>query len=188
MEDGAGRILFVGGYSWFPNRDGMEWFATDVLPLIRERRPRVEVTWVGRTPPEVERRYREAFGIHATGFVEDVRPYLTRADCLVVPIRVGGGTRLKILDAWAMGRPMVSTSIGCEGLEAMDGKNILVRDGAEEFANGVEALLVDGTMRSAVGSAGRLTATGRYAWSVIAERVRTLYRQVAAGQPMGLDL
>lgn len=188
VDDGAGRIVFVGGYSWFPNRDGMEWFATDVLPLIRERRPGVEVTWIGRTPPEVERRYREAFGIHATGFVEDVRPYLAGADCVVVPIRVGGGTRLKILDAWAMGRPMVSTSIGCEGLEAVDGENILVRDEAEAFASGVEAVLADRALRSAVGSAGRRTAMERYAWSVIGERVRALYGQVAAGQPPGLAL
>jgi glycosyltransferase involved in cell wall biosynthesis len=180
MPMGTDGIVFVGGHSWFPNRDGMEWFANEVLPDIRARRPDVHVTWVGRVPSDVEKRFSREFGIRATGYVDDVRPYLAGASCVVVPIRVGGGTRLKILDAWAMGRPMVSTSVGCEGLEAVDGGNMLIRDSAAGFAEAVEELLADPNQRQALGSAGRRTAEDHYAWGVIGTRLTELYRDLGS--------
>src|SRR5439155_1395282 len=91
--------------------------------------------------------YRARYGVELTGYVEDVRPYVRAAACYIVPLRVGGGTRLKILDAWAMGKAVVSTSIGCEGLVAEDGRNILIRDDPDGFAQAVRAVLQDERLR-----------------------------------------
>src|SRR5256886_4267695 len=111
--------------------------------------------WVGRASEEARRHYRARYGVELTGYVEDVRPYVRAAACYVVPLRVGGGTRLKILDAWAMGKAVVSTSIGCEGLVAEDGSNILVRDDPHGFAQAVCAVLQDPALRQRLGAAGR---------------------------------
>ena len=97
-----------------------------------------------------------------TGYVPDVRPYVQGAKCYIVPLRVGGGTRLKILDAWAMGKAVVSTSIGCEGLDARDGVNILIRDTAEGFAEAVLQVLQDARLRESLGFAARDTAEGAF--------------------------
>ena len=97
------------------------------------------VTWIGRASPEQRADYRARYGIELTGYVDDVRPLLRDAACHIVPLRVGGGTRLKILNSWAMGKAVVSTSIGCEGLAAVDGDNILIRDEPADFAAAVLA-------------------------------------------------
>jgi polysaccharide biosynthesis protein PslH len=106
------EVMFVGGTSWFPNKDALEFFATKVLPTLRELVPKVSVTWVGRATEEEIERYSALPGLTLTGYVDDIRPYAARAACFVVPIRVGGGTRIKILDGWAMGKAIVSTTIG----------------------------------------------------------------------------
>src|SRR5262245_27477951 len=131
FQPAAGKkagLVFVGGHDWFPNRDAMSFFASEILPAVRAHAGDVGVTWVGRAPEQVREEYKLRHNVLLTGYVEDVRPYVGSADCFVVPLRVGGGTRLKILDAWAMGKAVVSTSVGCEGLEARDGENILIRD------------------------------------------------------------
>ncbi len=165
-EEPRREIVFVGGYTWFPNREGMEYFAVEILPLIRDRDPDVPVTWVGRAPEEI----RQAFagrGVTLTGYVEDIRPYVTRAACFVVPLRVGGGTRLKILDAWSMGKAVVSTSAGSEGLAVRPGENMLVADEPESFAAAVLRVLDDTDLRQALGSEARATAESLYDWDVI---------------------
>ena len=140
-------IVFVGGMSWFPNADALEFFDEEILPLVRARDERVKVTWVGRAKPDVIASYAKR-GIELTGHVDDIRPYVGSAACYVVPLRIGGGTRLKILDAWAMGKAVVSTSVGCEGLDAVDGQNILIRDDPAAFAAAVMMVLRDsGTTR-----------------------------------------
>src|SRR5205807_9147899 len=111
-----------------PNRDALSYFGQDILPEIRRMGVHDPVFWVGRASDATQREYKQRYGITLTGYVEDIRPYAVPAGCFVVPLRVGGGTRRKILDAWAMGKAVVSTSIGCEGLAAVDGKNILIRD------------------------------------------------------------
>ena len=110
-------IVFVGGHTWFPNADGMSYFVEEILPHIKARRPDVRVTWVGRASDDVRRTFG-AHGVTVTGYVEDIRPFVHSARCFIVPLRIGGGTRLKILDAWALGKAVVATSIGCEGLDA----------------------------------------------------------------------
>ena len=160
-------IVFVGGYSWYPNRDALEYFSADILPLIRARQPSVRTSWVGRAPLAVREAYRSQHGIELTGYVSDVRPHVQSAACYVVPLRVGGGTRLKILDAWAMGKTVVSTSIGCEGLDARDGVNILIRDHPADFADAVLTVLQDASLRARLGAQARHTVETIYDWDVM---------------------
>ena len=175
---GSDGAVFVGGASWFPNRDALEYFSADVLPRLRAGGLDVPVRWVGRASAEDQRAYA-ARGIELTGYVADIRPYVAQAGCFVVPLRVGGGTRLKVLDAWAMGKAVVSTSVGCEGLHAVDGGNILIRDTAEGFAAAVRAVLEDAELRRRLGSAARETAEKEYAWDVIGVPMVESYLSIA---------
>jgi glycosyltransferase involved in cell wall biosynthesis len=173
-------VVFVGGYDWFPNRDSMEYFSEQILPRIRSHMP-LEVTWVGRAPEAVQRAFLQNHGIAMTGYRDDIRPHVQRAACYVVPLRVGGGTRLKILDAWAMGKAIVSTSIGCEGLDARDGENILVRDDPESFAGAVRAVLADADLRRRLGENARATAERVYDWEVIGAEMLRDYHALLEG-------
>jgi glycosyltransferase involved in cell wall biosynthesis len=175
-------IVFVGGLDWFPNRDALEFFAGEVLPRLRRLGAADTVTWVGRASPSMRRRF-EPRGIALTGHVKDIRPYVHGAACFIVPLRVGGGTRLKILDAWAMGKAVVSTSIGCEGLEAVDGQNILIRNDAKSFADAVQVVLSNAQERAALGANARLTAERKYSWDVIGAAMRDAYEAVRIDGP-----
>lgn len=170
----ARSIVFVGGYSWYPNRDALYYFGEEILPRIR-RTTNVAVTWVGRAPTSVIDECSRKYGIRLTGYVEDIRPFVESAACYVVPLRIGGGTRLKILDAWAMGKAVVSTSVGCEGLQAVDRENILIRDDADAFASSVVELLEDVSLRERIGRAARQTAEEIYDWDVIGEKLHDAY-------------
>lgn len=174
-------IVFVGGTTWFPNRDALAHFAEAILPLIRTRHPGVPVTWVGRCTEDEERVYREKYGIRLTGYVEDIRPHVHAAACYVVPLRVGGGTRLKILDAWAMGKAVVSTPVGCEGLGARDGIDILTSADPAGFAEAVCAVLEDGALRARLGHAARQTAERDFSWRVIGRGLHAAYDDLLAG-------
>ncbi|MEW5929181.1 MAG: glycosyltransferase family 4 protein [Gemmatimonadota bacterium] len=176
---GRDGLVFVGGYGWYPNRDALEHFAEDVLPLLRGTGPEVPVRWVGRAPEPVRRDFRERHGIELTGYVDDTRPLVHAAACYVVPLRVGGGTRLKILDAWAMGKAVVSTPVGCEGLDARDGENILVRDDPAEFAAAVRRVLDDEALRARLGEGARRTAEEVYEWDVIGRSMTAAYLSLA---------
>src|SRR5256885_4753444 len=170
-------IVGVGGTNWFPNHDALSYLATELLPRLRTRQHPV-VRWVGRASPDDQRRYRDAYDIDLTGYVDDVRPFVEQAACFVVPLRVGGGTRLKILDAWAMGKAIVSTAVGCEGLAAEDGRNILIRDDPEAFAQAVRAVLQHGALRRRLGIEGRRTVERHYSWDGIGESMLPLYRSL----------
>ncbi|MGH6691090.1 MAG: glycosyltransferase family 4 protein [Longimicrobiales bacterium] len=174
-EDG---LVYVGGANWFPNRDALAHFCEDILPLLRRGREHVAVRWVGRVSDDDRRRSAARYDIELPGYVEDVRPYIKDAACYIVPLRVGGGTRLKILDAWAMGKAVVSTAVGCEGLTAVDGENILVRDSAPAFAEAVRAVIANGDLRERLGRRGRETVERLYDWEVIRPRLLDAYRSV----------
>ena len=182
FRPGVGRedgIVFVGGLNWFPNRDALQYFCDAMLPLVRAAGEPTTVRWLGGgASDEVRRHYGDRYGVELTGYVPDVRPYVRDAACCVVPLRVGGGTRLKILDAWAMGKAIVSTSIGCEGLDAEDGRNILIRDDPQSFADAVRAVLRDTTLRYRLGSEGRRTVERHYSWERIGESMLPLYASV----------
>ncbi len=174
-EDG---IVFVGGYTWFPNRDALGYFAEEILPLIRRKDADVPVRWIGRAPAAVREEYREHHAIELTGYVDSIQPLVSRAACYVVPLRVGGGTRLKILDAWAMGKAVVSTSVGCEGLDARDGENILIRDEPAGFADAVHRVLRDPALRERLGNAARRTVETTYDWDVIGRTMIPAYEEL----------
>jgi glycosyltransferase involved in cell wall biosynthesis len=174
----AGRVVFLGPTYVFPNRDGMEYLLEDIWPHIRSAVPSATLRLIGKTASPDRLRYEQAPGIACLGFVPDIRPHMAEARCCVVPLRVGGGTRLKILDAWAMGKAVVSTSLGCEGLEAVDGENILIRDDPREFAQSVVSVLSDAALRRKLELGARKTAEQRYSWDKIGERLRTAYRDI----------
>ncbi len=175
--DTQGGIVFVGGYSWFPNTDGMEFFAREILPVIRERHPLVPVRWIGKAPDEAMRRFGE-LGIEMLGYVDDIRPIVRASRCAIVPLRVGGGTRLKILDAWSMGKAVVSTSVGCEGLMTRHGTNILIADHPADFADAVSRVLDDSALRQRLESEARSTAVEHYDWATLGEVMGARYQQL----------
>jgi glycosyltransferase involved in cell wall biosynthesis len=178
----ADGLVFVGGTNWFPNRDALEFFRDEILPELHRRGERPAVRWIGHASPADRSRYG-GDGVTLTGYVADDRPVVRDARCFVVPLRIGrigGGTRLKILNAWAMGKAVVSTSIGCEGLEARHGENILIADAPSDFAEAVARVLHDDTLRARLEARGRATAVERYSWDVIGARMIDAYRAVEA--------
>jgi glycosyltransferase involved in cell wall biosynthesis len=182
-RDGEHRgVAFVGGTTWYPNRDALAFFAREILPEVRRRAGAVPVWWIGRSTEDDRRQFGEACGIDLTGYLDDIRPHLGRAACYVVPLRVGGGTRLKILDAWAMGKAVVTTSVGCEGLRAVDGENALIRDDPSTFAEAVVSLIGDPARASRIGAAARATVERHYGWDAIGERLLGLYEGLLSRQ------
>jgi glycosyltransferase involved in cell wall biosynthesis len=173
-------VAHIGGINTFPNRDALEYFCEQILPHLRMP-SYIPVRWIGRASREEQHEYRTRFGVELTGYVDDVKPLMSDAACHIVPLRVGGGTRLKILNSWAMAKPVVSTTIGCEGLDAVDGENILVRDDPREFANAVRAVLEDEPLRRRLGAAGRATVERLYSWESVGRELIEAYRDVATG-------
>ncbi len=171
-------VVFVGGANWFPNRDALTHFCDDILPLIRKTMPDIHVRWVGRATPDLQAEFLRNHAVDLTGYVSDIRPLVRDAACFVVPLRVGGGTRLKILDAWAMGKAVVSTAVGCEGLAAQDGENILIRDSPQDFADAVASVLRDRTLRERLQRGARRTVEELYAWDVIGPDMINEYQGV----------
>lgn len=184
LPDASAGIVFVGGASWFPNRDALEYFAAEILPRIRQRmQEHVAVTWVGQATPDDQAHFAQAHGIQLTGYVDRIEPFVERAACYVVPLRIGGGTRLKILYAWAMQRAIVSTSVGCEGLDGSDGTDLLIRDTPDAFADAVVTLLRNTEQRVALARAGRRLAEQRYDWDVITSGMADAYRGLIRQPP-----
>jgi glycosyltransferase involved in cell wall biosynthesis len=175
----AAGVAYVGGTTPFPNLDALQFFCGQILPHLRTAPGDPPVRWIGRASPEQRRQYREQFGVELTGYVEDVRPAMRQAACHIVPLRTGGGTRVKILNSWAMGKPVVATSVGCEGLDAADGENILIRDDPKAFAQAVRAVLVDGELRRRLSDGGRATVERRYSWDVVGAELIESYLAIA---------
>jgi glycosyltransferase involved in cell wall biosynthesis len=173
-----GRVVFVGPTYSHPNRDAVEFFLQAAWPGIRAADPTASLRLIGRSAPPDQARYDAEPGVQVLGQVPDIRPALTQARCVVVPIRIGGGTRIKILDAWALGKAVVSTSIGCEGLEAVDGENILIRDTPQDFARAVLNVLHDAPLRARLERNARGTALERYSWSLVGRRIRSAYAEL----------
>ena len=169
-------IVFVGGQTWYPNLDGMRFFAREILPLIRRMRGDVSVKWVGRSDPKTAEEFQH-MGIDVTGYVEDIRPVVAEAKCYIAPLRIGGGTRLKILDAWSLESAIVATSIACEGLEGEDNVHLLIRDTPTDFARAVGMILDDHALRERLGTNARHLVETTYDWEVLAD---DLLKQVKA--------
>ncbi len=158
------QIIFTGAMNYYPNREAVMTFAKNCWPLIRAQVP--DATWViaGREPPPEVKSLRELPGVTVTGAVADIRPSIAPAAVAIAPLRIGSGTRLKILEAFAMGKAVVSTSLGCEGLSVRPGEHLLVADHPEEFARAVIDLLGNPELRTRLGNAGRRLIEEEYSW------------------------
>lgn len=179
-----GELVFVGSMDWYPNEDGMIWFLREVFPLIRAKFASARLTIVGKKPTARFRQFVPADGsVELTGRVEDVRPYTARAQVVLVPLRVGGGTRIKIPEAMAMGRPIVSTTLGAEGLSLMPGREILLEDDPQRFAAAVVDLIANPAKCLAIAQAARERAVREYGWGGVTDTVyKTLEHVVAHAQ------
>jgi sugar transferase (PEP-CTERM/EpsH1 system associated) len=170
--DGAREVptslVFTGSMDWYPNEDAILHFVTSILPRIREEKPGVTLSVVGRNPSSRLRTAAAEAGVQVTGTVDDVRPWMAEAAVYIVPLRIGGGTRLKIFEALAMGKPVVSTTVGAEGLPLVSGKHFLQADDPADFADAVLSLLGDPARRVALGMAGRRLVEEQYSWSHVA--------------------
>lgn len=170
-------LVFTGKMDFRPNVDAVLWFADQVLPRIRAARPEVHFVVVGQKPHARLDPLRQREGVTLTGRVEDVRPYMAGAAVYVAPLRMGGGTRLKLLEAMAMGKAIVATSLGCEGFEVKDGRELRVADTPEAFAAVVLELLDDEEQRARLGGMARRFVEAHYGWQAIVPRLEELYHR-----------
>jgi sugar transferase (PEP-CTERM/EpsH1 system associated) len=162
------KLVFTGSMDWLPNEDAMQFFCREILPLIRAEEPDVTLSIVGRTPTPAVMRLADQPGVEVTGRVDDVRPYMKEAAVYIVPLRIGGGTRLKIFEAMSMGKAVMSTTVGAEGLPVADGDHLLLADEPKTFAGGVVGLLRDAGRRARLEAAARALVVERYDWSAVA--------------------
>ena len=172
-------VLFFGLLSTVPNVDGVLFFLREIWPLVAAGNPDARFVVVGANPaPEILAHAGPRVTI--VGPVDDLRPHLSAAAVIAVPLRLGSGTRLKILEAWAMGRPVVSTSLGAEGLEGVAGQHLLIADDPAEFARAVLRVLAEPELAQSLGRAGRALAAERYSWHSAARSLETFFKQILA--------
>ncbi|HEX2344237.1 MAG TPA: glycosyltransferase [Vicinamibacterales bacterium] len=162
------HLVFTGSMDWLPNEDSMTYFCREILPIVRRVEPDVTLSIVGRAPTPTVRKLADIRGVEVTGSVDDVRPHIARGAVYVVPLRVGGGTRLKIFEAMSMGRACVSTTVGAEGLPVTPGEHLLVADEPERFAHAIVRLLRDRVHRAGIERAARRLVVERYDWTAAA--------------------
>jgi sugar transferase (PEP-CTERM/EpsH1 system associated) len=179
-------LVFVGRMDYRPNIDAVRWFCQEILPHIYKVRPNVVFQIVGGNPTKEVCRLAAPGRVEVTGFVEDVRPYLRAASVVVVPLRVGGGTRFKILEAMAMGKAVVSTALGAEGIACTPGRDILIATNPQEFASYVLKVLDSLDIRKRLGIAGRELVKRHYDWNVIGQKLEDVYHScLQAGSQLG---
>lgn len=178
-------LLFFGTLSYAPNAEGLIWFCQEIWPRIRQARPNAQLQVVGLHLPERVAALGQLPGVQITGFVPDIRDKLWSATICVVPLLVGGGTRLKILEALAAGCPVISTTVGAEGLSLDDGQHLLIADTPEQFAQGVLNLLQSPDLRSRLAQAGREAVTQHYDWQTIALQLERACEQAVREHRQG---
>jgi glycosyltransferase involved in cell wall biosynthesis len=165
------NVVFTGSMDWLPNEDAIRYYTDQILPLIRRAIPDATLTVVGRNPyPGLVELSRRDPSVVVTGRVDDVRPYIERAAAYVVPLRIGGGTRLKIFEAMAMEKAIVSTSIGAEGLPVRDGRELRIADTPETFAASLADLLKNPEAAKELGQEAGRVVRERFGWIGVAKR------------------
>jgi glycosyltransferase involved in cell wall biosynthesis len=170
-------LIFVGDMAYRPNIDAMLYFSQQIFPHIQSQVPNVELWIVGKDPSSEVKRLNDNV-IHVTGRVENVTPFYKESSVCIVPLRAGGGTRLKILEAMALARPVVTTSVGCEGLNTIDGEHLLVADHPLEFTEKTVRLLLDSTLRQTLVHNARRLVVDHYDWDVLAGRLMKIYLEI----------
>jgi glycosyltransferase involved in cell wall biosynthesis len=173
-------IMFFGAINYFPNVDAILFFARDVWPLLAASHPLARLKIVGQYPtPEILA--LRGPRVEVAGLVDDVRPHLAQAAVVIAPLRIGGGTRFKILEAMAMARPVVATAVGAEGIDVVPGRNILLADAAADFAAAVGRVLDDAALAARMGWEGRALVEKRYSWHAAAKLLEAFFGEVLSG-------
>jgi len=184
---GSNALVFTGKMDFRPNVDGVVWFCNHILPLVRAEIPDVRLYIVGKSPAGSVRRLSSLPGVVVTGYVRDILPYFRSAAVYVVPLRVGGGTRLKVLEAMAMQCPIVSTSLGAEGIGISPGKEIVLADDPASFAGAVAGLLRSESDRRSLGLAARSFVKRHFDWRDIVDRLDPMYSDASATMSPNAD-
>jgi len=175
-------LIFAGGLGWYPNAAAMHFFADTVWPLLKRRRPNIILNVIGRDPtPHLKSIAAKdaCFRIH--GFVDDVRTHLNAAAVYVCPIKDGGGTKLKILDALAMQKAIVADEIACEGIDVINGKNVIFAQSPEQYVEAILKILDSPELRNQLGKAGRQLVSDNYSYREIGARLAGIYASIASG-------
>lgn len=172
-------LVFVGSINYRPNTDAVVHFVERILPLVMRAKQDARLTVVGQGAPRSVRRL-EGAAVHVAGAVPDVRPFLAASSVVVVPLRMGGGTRLKVLEALAMGKAVVSTSVGCEGIDVEHGRHLLIADDPAAFAQQVVRVLGDQELARRLGVAGRRLVEAQYGWAAVAAQLESFHAQLIA--------
>jgi glycosyltransferase involved in cell wall biosynthesis len=170
-------LLFTGTFAYPPNAEALDWLLRDIWPRVRAGAPRARLAVVGPKPPAFAARLADE-RVTITGWVEDMRPWFDRASVVVVPLRSGGGTRLKLLDGLASRRAVVSTPNGAEGIDVRDGEHLLLADGTDAFATAILRTLADPALRARLADAGRRLAEESYDWRVLGDRLEALFAEL----------
>lgn len=175
------NILTMGTLYYPPNADGIRWFAQEVFPLVRQRIPKATLTIVGKNPPKdfVRLAADPTSGVTVSGFVEGLDPYFAKSALMVIPVRAGGGMRVRILEAFARAMPVVTTTVGLEGIHAEPGKDVLVGDSPADFARAVIELLQDKMLQNTLASNGRKLVENKYDWQVVLGDLDKTYERLA---------
>ena len=178
------NILTMGTLYYPPNADGIRWFIQQVFPLVRQKLPGVKLTIIGKSPPKdfLKLAADEASGIFTTGFVPELDPYFGESAITVVPVRAGGGMRVRILEAFARAAPVVTTTVGLEGIDACSGEDVLVADSPDDFARSVITLLQDKELQQKLSVNGRRLVEKKYDWQVVLGELDKVYRGLAGSR------
>ena len=177
-SEASAHLIYIGSMDWYPNEDAVAFFTDEVLPRIQEKVPDVAFSIVGGNPSTRVQKLAEREGVVVTGRVPEIKPYFAEATVFVVPLRIGSGTRLKILEALAMGKAIVSTTVGAEGLDLRDGEEIFIADEPIAFADAVTRLLTDSELRRRMGESGRARVERDYDWRSIGEKLHGVYTKI----------
>jgi glycosyltransferase involved in cell wall biosynthesis len=176
-DPGSQTILTLGTLHYPPNADGIRWFLKEVFPLVKAQIPHSKLIIVGKNPPQDFLRAQEdqPESVTVTGYVPDLEPYLQASAIVTVPVRAGGGMRVRILEAFARGMPVVTTTIGLEGIEAEIGREVLVADTAEDFSAEVVHLLRDSSLQVCLAQNARQLAEEKYDWQIVLKKMDAIY-------------
>jgi glycosyltransferase involved in cell wall biosynthesis len=184
LGDDGQTVLYAGGMDWYPNRDAVEFFVSDIMPELRKSSPGVRFVVAGRSDSGgFPAKFTTIPDVHFTGTVPDMRPEMAKAAVSVVPLRIGSGTRLKILEAAAMAKPIVSTRVGAEGLDFVDGEEIILADDPKLFARAVADLLADSSRRARLGQAARRRVEQQYGFPALRKALRAALEKLAGHPP-----
>jgi len=177
----SNQLVLTGAMDWRPNQDAAVYFTEEILPLIKKTKPNCNVVFVGRNPVKQVLDLAKNESVQVTGTVDDVRPYIAKSIVFIVPLRIGGGSRLKILEAMSMGKPVVSTSLGAEGLNVIDVHNILIADHPEQFAQSVIDCIDNKELVNKLSKNGKELVNNLYRWDILGKKFNDYLLKIVNG-------